>query len=192
MKLMPHTMYFNPIQLLSGGVHHMLTLMLYIALTAAPMYVANASAMIFGGKTPIDGGKHFWDGKPLLGKGKTWKGTLMGVLLGTFAGLLIWNFFSAEAALLSSEYPSYAFLLALGAIVGDMVGSFIKRRMNIERGKQAPLLDQLDFVIGGLVLGLVYFQPDVVQVLVLILITPLIHSLANRIAFLLKLKNVPW
>ncbi|QQR92872.1 MAG: CDP-2,3-bis-(O-geranylgeranyl)-sn-glycerol synthase [Candidatus Iainarchaeum archaeon] len=170
----------------------MLTLMLYVALTAAPMYVANASAMIFGGKTPLDGGKHFWDGKPLLGKGKTWKGTLMGILTGTFAGLLIWNFFPEQALLLTPYYPSYSFLLALGAIAGDIVGSFLKRRMDIERGKQAPLLDQLDFVIGGLVLGLVYFQPDIIQVLVLALITPLVHSLANRLAFTLKLKNVPW
>jgi CDP-2,3-bis-(O-geranylgeranyl)-sn-glycerol synthase len=116
----------------------------------------------------------------------------MGILLGTFSGLLLWNFFPAQALSLSADYPSYAFVLAFGAIAGDMAGSFLKRRISIERGKQAPLLDQLDFVIGGLVLGLFYFQPDVVQVLVLMLITPLIHNLSNRVAFILKLKNVPW
>lgn len=187
---MQPTMYFNPIQ--PSIALSMLTLMLYVALTAAPMYVANAAAMIFGGKTPIDGGKHFYDGKPILGKGKTWKGSLMGILTGTFAGLLIWHFFPTPASLLTPHYAAYSFVLALGAILGDMAGSFIKRRMAIERGKQAPLLDQLDFVIGGLVLGLIYFQPDIIQVLVLALITPLIHSLANRVAFMLKLKNVPW
>lgn len=170
----------------------MLTLMLYVLLTAIPLYVANASAMLFGGKTPIDGGRQWSDGRPLLGKGKTWKGTFMGIILGTFAGLVVWYFFPLLTQEITPNYPSYAFWLAAGAILGDMVGSFIKRRMNINRGAQAPLLDQLDFVVGGLVLGLMHYSPNVVQVLLIMLITPLIHNLANRVAYMFKLKNVPW
>lgn len=185
-------MYFNPMTALNWWLH-MPALMLYVILTAIPLYVANAAAMIFGGKTPMDFGV-IWkgDGLPLLGKGKTWKGSGMGILLGTFAGLLAWYLFREWTRELTPNYLEYAFLLSVGAILGDMVGSFAKRRMRMERGKPAPLLDQLDFVVGGLVLGLPFVAPELIQVLVLVLITPIVHLLANRVAFVLKLKSVPW
>ena len=56
-----------------------------------PAYVANSSAVIFTGKTPIDGGRKWTDGKPLLGKGKTWRGLIMGIISGTFIGYIIFK-----------------------------------------------------------------------------------------------------
>ena len=43
--------------------------------------------------------------------------------------------------------PLIGFLLGFGALLGDALGSFIKRRMGIGRGKPAPILDQIDFLI---------------------------------------------
>ena len=43
------------------------------------------------------------------------------------------------------------FLLGFGALVGDALGSFLKRRLGIGRGKPAPFLDQLDFIIVALI-----------------------------------------
>ena len=183
-------MYFNPIWMWIWL--RMLTLIQYVILTALPLYVANASAMIFGGKTPVDFGIHLSDGQPLLGKGKTWKGSIMGIIVGTFSGLLLLNFIPSWTNEIATDYLVYAFLLSFGAILGDMVGSFAKRRLRMERGKPAPVLDQLDFVIGGLVIALPLFSPSFVQALILVLITPLVHTLANRVAFILKLKSVPW
>lgn len=167
-------------------------LWVYLFFTAFPLYMANASAMIFGGKTPIDSNKNWRDGRPIFGKGKTWKGTGMGVLIGTFVGFLLEYFFPALAFQVSNEYVAYAFLLSVGAIVGDMVGSFVKRRMNISRGQPAHVLDQLDFVVGGVLFSIAISKPQWTGLILLIMITPFMHLAFNRLAFMLKIKNVPW
>jgi CDP-2,3-bis-(O-geranylgeranyl)-sn-glycerol synthase len=163
-----------------------------LLLTAIPLYVANASAVVFGGKTPIDFNRTWPDGKPILGKGKTWKGFGMGVLIGTFAGGILLHFYPAQALETSSQYLLYAFLLSAGALIGDMAGSFVKRRMGMTRGQAAHFLDQLDFVIGGLVFSLIVNPPYWTVFLLLIMVTPFMHMAFNRLAYLLGLKSVPW
>lgn len=167
-------------------------LWIYLFFTALPLYMANASAMVFGGKTAIDGNRNWGDGRPILGKGKTWKGTGMGVLIGTFTGFLLEYFFPLLTFQVSNEYVAYAFLLSLGAIMGDLVGSFIKRRMNIQRGQPAHVLDQLDFVVGGVVFSIAISKPEWTGLILLIMITPFMHLAFNRLAFMLGIKNVPW
>ena len=44
---------------------------LRVSLMAIPLYLCNSLALVFGGKTPIDGERKFFDGRPLLGRGKT-------------------------------------------------------------------------------------------------------------------------
>ncbi|MEK6902299.1 MAG: CDP-2,3-bis-(O-geranylgeranyl)-sn-glycerol synthase [archaeon] len=168
------------------------TLWVYLLFTALPMYMANASPMLFGGKTPLDFNHVMKDGQPLFGKGKTWKGTLMGVLIGSFTGLLLQYFFPAYTAMVSPAYLEYAILLSVGAILGDLIGSYIKRRINMKRGQPAHVLDQLDFVVGGLALGLLVSIPNWTGIALLIMITPFMHLAFNRLAYELKIKNVPW
>src|SRR5665648_441958 len=49
-----------------------------------------------------------------------------------------------------------AFVLAVGTLFGDMAASFLKRRINIERGAQFPVVDQLDFVAGAWIFAYVF------------------------------------
>jgi len=167
-------------------------LWIYLIFTAAPLYVANSSAMLFGGKTPIDGNKNWRDGRPIFGKGKTWKGTGMGILIGTFTGLILNYFFPVFTSVVSSEYVAYAFLLSTGGLVGDIAGSFLKRRMNMARGESAQILDQLDFVVGGVVFSIAISKPDWTGLILLVMITPFMHLAFNRLAYMLGIKNVPW
>ncbi len=44
-------------------------------------------------------------------------------------------------------------LQALGAMGGDLVGSFYKRRVDIQPGESLPLSDQLDFIVLAVVLS---------------------------------------
>ena len=53
-----------------------------------PAYCANAVPVIAGGGTPMDFGKNFFDGKPILGKNKTFQGFFSGLIIGTTAGLV--------------------------------------------------------------------------------------------------------
>jgi len=177
--------------------------MLYRLLVASlwyilPAYVANASACIFGGGTPVDLGKNFIDGRRLLGNGVTYKGCAAGIICGTFIGLIqgvlvdfnVFNSLDFYGTVL--DHVILALFLSVGAIVGDAIGSFIKRRLNIERGKPAPLLDQLDFVIGALAFGYVVVPISHEMIIIICLFTVFVHLFANIIAYKLGIKEVWW
>jgi CDP-2,3-bis-(O-geranylgeranyl)-sn-glycerol synthase len=86
------------------------------------------------------------------------------------------------------------FILSLGALVGDLFGSFIKRRLDIKPGASLPLIDQLSFVLFALLFALIA-EPNSISLLSAILIVILtgpVHLLVNFIAYILRLKDNPW
>ncbi|HTX60992.1 MAG TPA: CDP-2,3-bis-(O-geranylgeranyl)-sn-glycerol synthase, partial [Methanobacterium sp.] len=139
-----------------------LSLLAYALYFMLPAYLANVSALAFGGGTPVDFSKNFQDGRRLLGDGVTWRGTIVGIIIGTviaaLQGMVFMSYgdiftlipgWTTISGLIPTSFGGWVLLgLALsgGALMGDAVGSFIKRRINLERGKPAPFLDQLDFV----------------------------------------------
>lgn len=162
------------------------------SLTAIPLYVCNGLALVFGGKTPVDLGKKFFDAKPLLGPGKTFRGTASGIFFALIAAALVWIAFPQSSGIIGANYFLYGTLLALGAIAGDFAGSFLKRRLGLERGRSIFLLDQLDFVLGGYALAFAVASPALLEVVFLCAFTMLAHVIGNRIAFIAKIKKVPW
>jgi len=166
-----------------------------------PAYVPNNAAVLAGGGRPIDGGRT-WGGRRILGDGKTWRGTAAGTLAGTALAIVLNAVYDPVAVSLGVAADPFPLLagagLALGAMVGDIGASFLKRRTGRERGAAFPGLDQLDFVVGALLVSglfapswtLATFDPPVlVAVLVL---TPLLHVVTNAIAYVLGLKSEPW
>ncbi len=155
-----------------------------------PAYCANAAPVIFGGGRPIDGGRKFIDGKPILGSHKTIRGFVSGMIVGTLVG---W----AQEALapqvgLTRGSVVLGLLLSLGALTGDLLGSFIKRRLNLKPGEAFPISDQLSFVVVALLFSLPVKPPPISYVLIILILTPLIHMLSNIIAHLLHIKGRPW
>jgi CDP-2,3-bis-(O-geranylgeranyl)-sn-glycerol synthase len=152
-----------------------------------PAYCANATPVLAGGGRPMDFGKNLPDGKRVLGKNKTFRGFFFGWAIGIFVGLV-------EGAVFG--FASYSVLFSiitpLGALLGDLTGAFVKRRLNIASGGLLPVVDQVDFVVGALVfalpLAIVYWQLAVA----VLIITPPIHLLTNYVAYKLKLKSNPW
>ena len=177
----------NPVQLLFNSLIYIL-----------PAYVANAAACVFGGGTPVDLGKYFLDGRRVLGNGVTYRGFFFGVFLGCitalFEGILlnldILGTFQFYSNLI--EWVCLGFLLSSGALFGDMVGSFIKRRLGIEQGKPAPLLDQLDFVIFAILFAYPFAPITLDMVITILIITPVIHLSGNVVAYLLGIKSIWW
>ena len=159
---------------------------------AIPLYIANGCALLFGGKTPLDLNAKFIDKRPLLGKGKTFKGAINGIVCGTLASAAIFLYLPVVSAAFGTSFLVLGLLLSVGAVAGDITASFIKRRMNFERGKSAVLLDQLDFILGGLILGLIVYVPGLVEIALLLVLTPLFHLIGNQIAFRTKRKKVAW
>jgi CDP-2,3-bis-(O-geranylgeranyl)-sn-glycerol synthase len=145
---------------------------------------------------PIDAGKTL-NGIPIFGLHKTWRG----IILGTLAGILVaffqrflfkFNFFEEISFLNYQEINVFflGFLMAFGALVGDMVSSFFKRRQNIEPGKSWIPLDQTSFVIGAFVFVYPFLKeiPFSAWFLNLIL-TFFLHIIVNRIGFWLKISS---
>ncbi|UXD21632.1 hypothetical protein IPA_06050 [Ignicoccus pacificus DSM 13166] len=157
-------------------------LMIYL-----PAMVANASPVFLKKGTPVDFGKLFIDGRRILGDGKTWEGLLLGLWFGGTVALSLW--------LLTSDldYFVYGLVGSLGALLGDMLFSFIKRRLGLERGAPLPLADQLDFFLGATALMMALgWRPKMEYWIIAGVIIVGLHVTANRIAYMLKLKDVPW
>jgi len=165
---------------------------LRVSLMAIPLYLCNGFALIFGGKTPIDLGKNFFDGRRILGGGKSVKGTASGLFFAFIGVLTLSIVFPETSDAIGANYIFYGMLLALGAVLGDFAGSFAKRRFNIQRGKSIFLLDQLDFIIGGFAVGMILIVPSALEVIFLSAFTMIMHIISNRIAYVGKMKKVPW
>ncbi|MCZ7379960.1 MAG: CDP-2,3-bis-(O-geranylgeranyl)-sn-glycerol synthase [Candidatus Methanoperedens sp.] len=161
-----------------------------------PAYIANPTAVVFGGGTPIDFGKNWKDGRRILGDGKTFRGLIGGTVCGIIVGLI-----QMQAP---SQFSWGAFTLAaivalsFGALLGDIVKSFFKRRLGLARGAEFPLVDQLDFVAGAWILSYIVEPKWFIEnftfgiIITVIIFTPILHRLTNIIGYYAKLKKEPW
>jgi len=175
----------------------------------------------------IDRGRNHSDGHRLLGDGKSWNGLIGG---GLVSGLLfmiahkLWNSNGANAPLvdpllyansndwfwlIESDNSGFiaaftmGFVLGFACMIGDMVGSFIKRRRGLKRegdeSSEAPLLDTIPFAIAIFITSFILFNGQIIthpnlieEILFLLLVTPIIHRLFNIIGYKLGLKDVPY
>lgn len=148
----------------------------------APIYCANGAPVLFGGGIPIDMGKVLSDGEPILGSHKTMRGFLSGLIVGIIVGLI-------ESLLFAAPLLGMAVLASIGALLGDLAGAFIKRRLRIEPGKPLPGVDQLDFVVGAVIAVSLISIPTFGTLLILFCVTPPIHMLTNYCAYKMGLKS---
>ncbi len=164
-----------------------------------PAYLPNPMAALCGGGTPVDLGRSCPDGNRVFGDGKTYRGLFAGILAGIAIGAIqIW----AAAAYGLYDLPRLTLvtvaLLAVGALLGDLLKSFFKRRLGRERGAKWPVADQYDLVAGAFALLLIFnpawlFSEVTLPTFVCILIlTPLLHRAVNILGYLFKIKEVPW
>ncbi len=163
-----------------------------------PAYVANAIPVVFGGGKPIDFGKNLW-GKRVFGDSKTIRGALAGFAFGAASGIAI-AFVLAPLFLPElgvAQKVEIAVALSLGTIAGDLLGSFIKRRMGMKPGSQSLLLDQLPFLYTALFFAWLAWNGlptalGIIGFLFLTFLTVLLHVFFNILAHAFRLKKVPW
>lgn len=163
-----------------------------------PAYAANGLAPLARGRRYIDGGRKL-QGRPVFGAGKTWEGLLFGSFMGAVIGAvqqfaspyLPWS--ASPVALHTVPMSALlGLLLGAGAMLGDLCGAFVKRRLNMPRGQSAPILDQLDFIVGALILSSALITIKWEWAVLLVVMTPFLHLVANVIAYLIRLKKEPW
>lgn len=156
-----------------------------------PAYFANSLPVILGGGPSMDRGRKWKDGRPLLGEGKTIRGALVAIAAAALLGA-IYQFFPPSGDLSSQMTLVVGLVMGVGTVLGDTIGSFLKRRLNIQRGETLPLIDQDGFVLMALLLTH-FIQPVPLLYWILILaITPFVHVAFNVIAYIVHWKNVPY
>jgi predicted MPP superfamily phosphohydrolase len=80
--------------------------------------------------TPVDLGRRFSDGRPLLGSHKTFRGVLGAVAAGALSGFIL-------------GFPWWLGLeVGFLSMLGDLTSSFVKRRFGTSSGFVVPVLDQ--------------------------------------------------
>lgn len=147
---------------------------LLLMANAAPVLAQNALGERWA--RPVDGGRVMSDGRPLLGRSKTWRG-LVAALLG--------------CALLGPALGfDLGFSLAFGctSMAGDLLSSFTKRRRGLEASARATGLDQVPESLLPMLLGMLWldFGFGMVAICVLaftlldIWLSPWLHRLGVR------------
>ncbi len=190
------------------AVHFVVVQGLWVIL---PAYASNMLATLVGGGPPVDGGRTWKDGRRVLGDGKTWRAIILSPILAALLGVGL-HWLAPRVGMGVTDFGPlpwafvHAYALALGALVGDMGASFVKRRLGKERGARWLGPDQYDFIVGALALafltslitaplvGTVWFLEafPLGPLLVIVILTPMLHLIVNMIGYVIGVKEVPW
>jgi len=174
----------------------MLNLFLASLYFILPGYIGNMFPVLTGkARLPF--------GKPIsekhFGTNKTYRG-FYSAFLGALLCLYMQYYFQkngyfTEITILDYKNINlflYAFLFGIGAMTGDLIKSFFKRKLKKEDGASWFPFDQIDFVFGIYIFLLPVYIIPIKMLGILILVTPVIHFSTNAIGYLLGLKKVWW
>jgi CDP-2,3-bis-(O-geranylgeranyl)-sn-glycerol synthase len=147
---------------------------------------------------PVDFDKNFL-GKPFLGSHKTWRGVICGIILGMLiVWLQVWLYQFPpvrEISFLNYEQINiwlFGFLISSGAVFGDLLFAFIKRRLNIKPGGMFMPFDQTNYVVGAAIFLTFFLKINIMVWVTLFILTFLLHLIINRIGYLLGLHKNKW
>ncbi len=154
-----------------------LLFLLFVA-NGAPILVRQLLGLRFN--HPVDNGYLLADGQPLFGYSKTWRGILAALLLTTPAATLL-------------GLPAISgFLIASGAMAGDLLSSFIKRRMHIAPSQKALGLDQIPESLLPLLLVTPQFQLDVAGIFWLVVLFTGLGLVLSKLLFWMNIRKHPY
>ena len=142
---------------------------------------------------PVDLNNTF-RGKPIFGKNKTYRGFLFGTLTAIFIVYLQQIFYTQTQALTVVDYSQInilllGFLMGFGALLGDLIESFFKRQVGIGSGKPWFPFDQIDWVLGSLLISSLYISHSREIIIVSIILFGLLHPLVNLVGYYLGIKS---
>jgi CDP-archaeol synthase len=152
-------------------------LLLLAAANSAPI----AAKRLCGARwaTPLDGGLHFVDGRPLLGPSKTVRG-LVAALIAT-----------ALLAMLLGLPPAQGALIGAMSMLGDALSSFAKRRLGIASSGRATGIDQIPEALLPLLAAKGPFDLSWLQIALITLAFFLLEMPLARLFFHLGLRDRP-
>ncbi len=132
------------------------------------------------GAWPVDGGRRFADGRPLLGPAKTWRGLFAALLAGILAAPLL------------DLSPLLGLELAAAAMAGDLLSSFLKRRLGYASSSMALGLDQIPEALLPALLAMPYLQLSLAEVLWVVALFFAVELLLSRLLYRLGIRREPY
>jgi len=135
--------------------------------------------------------------KKYLGNHKTWRG----IVFGTLAGMLVayiqkmlyaYPFFAGLSFVDYSNWLIFGFLLGFGALFGDAVKSFFKRKAGVKPGGRFIPADQLDYSLGSILFVSFVFRLTWQMIVVVLVVNFILHIIANHLGYYLGLSKVKW
>ena|SRR3989338_8864024 len=153
----------------------------------APVFVKKINLLNY----PIDNNKKLF-GRPFLGVNKTWRGFFAAIIF----GLIIFAIQKAIGVPSIIDYSTYSIFLGalfgFGAIGGDIIKSFFKRRFGVSSGKSWPVFDQLDFVVGSLICMSFFIPLSWSTIIIILIASPILTIAVNNAAYMLKIRRERW
>ena len=153
-------------------------LFLLVVANGAPIVVRNIFQDVFS--FPLDAGRTFIDNRPILGYSKTIRGLLSSLALTTIAAFLI----GMEAMA--------GFFIALCSMSGDLVSSFIKRRLDKPPSSMMLGLDQVPEALFPLLYCVKIFGLEWNQVLLIISSFIVVELVLSKILFSAGIRKRPY
>lgn len=154
----------------------------------APAYLANMTPPFV----------RFWHGwnRPIcerwLGSHKTVVGAASGIFV-AMATASVQRAIAWDGSLIpNARWPLVGLLLGIGAIGGDAIKSFAKRRVGIVPGQRWIPFDQLDFVVGALALVAAWAALSWADVGVVLVLSFGGDIAVNQIAYRLGIRETKW
>ena len=153
-----------------------LLLVLLIA-NGAPIIACNVLGDRFN--TPVDLHR-CWRQSPIFGYSKTYRGILASVL------------FTALAAPLLKVPMVLAIAMAASAMTGDLLSSFIKRRLGLLPSSMALGLDQIPESLLPLLVARFWLELSWWDIVLLILLFFVLELLLSKALYILHIRNRPY
>lgn len=142
---------------------------------------------------PVDFNLNF-RGKRLLGDNKTYRGFFIGIVMAIIVVHIQKILYSTTSSFSLINYSEinvvlFGFLLGFGALFGDAVKSFFKRQRGIKPGVSWPPFDQIDWIVGTILLASLYISIPWQYIIIAFVLFGLLHPMLNLAAYYLHIKK---
>jgi CDP-2,3-bis-(O-geranylgeranyl)-sn-glycerol synthase len=162
-----------------------------------PAVMANMSPVIFKWVPFLDYPVDFkinLNKKRIFGQNKTFRGFFFGILSAILVVFLQKHFFYLFKTVSLLDYKEInvvllGFLFGFGALFGDLVKSFLKRRKGIKPGVPWIPYDQIDWILGALFFMSFYITIPYYYYLSGIIILGALHPVVNLMNFKLGIQE---
>jgi CDP-2,3-bis-(O-geranylgeranyl)-sn-glycerol synthase len=153
-------------------------LLLIAAANTAPLVAKSVLGNRFS--HPIDGGAVIRDGQPLLGSSKTIRGVTCSILATTILAPLV----GLDVAI--------GFWIGTAAMAGDLLSSFLKRRLGLRPSSKATGLDQIPESLLPTIVAWPALSITIIDVIAIVAIFLVGEILISKALFRLQLRDRPY